>query len=318
MGKKVALPASQTVQTSSSSTASTPPYTTRTIDAEDRLLSKNVENASGLHTQAGVLHSTLPLSSVQFTSRGQQTAMPPPPLPSVPTSTYSATWAANATPTELFLASLQLRTILFLAPEKKPTSLAAWCDVHRIRLIHLGLGALADEGHRTSEAVATGTQGVTRARGASILNSARLATSHREGTFGVANDTHRKIRVPQTWWELHSATANANPSDRMSLERIAKESLELMLDRSNLPCLVCDMTGVNETGIVVGCLRRMQRFNFASIRLEYRSWAGSRSRASHERFIEVRKLMHSNSAEFMTDKRPSTDVRYRPCMHADA
>ena len=41
--------------------------------------------------------------------------------------------------------------------------------------------------------------------------------------------------------------------------------------------------------MVIGCLRRLQRRNFASICAEYRTIAGKRARAANERFIEVRR-----------------------------
>jgi Tyrosine phosphatase family len=163
------------------------------------------------------------------------------------------------TPTEAFLSSLQLRMVLLLAPEKMPFALAAWCSMHNIKLVHLGLGALADSFKANYD----------QSGSTSFIGSSKPVegeTSTRERT---TNGLH-----------AHSA------ADMMSLERIAKESLELLLNKSNLPCLVCDMSGVNETGIVVACLRRLQRYNFASIRLEYRSFAGNRARSSHERFIE--------------------------------
>jgi len=59
------------------------------------------------------------------------------------------------------------------------------------------------------------------------------------------------------------------------------------LDRTNHPVLIMDTSGIQETGVLVGCLRRMQRWDFASILVEYRSFAGARSRVVNERFIEM-------------------------------
>lgn len=72
------------------------------------------------------------------------------------------------------------------------------------------------------------------------------------------------------------------------LESIVKDSLEILLDARNYPVLVLDTSGIFETGTLIGCLRKMQGWNFASILVEYRSFAGSRSRSANERFIEVR------------------------------
>ena len=132
--------------------------------------------------------------------------------------------------------------------------------MHNIKLVHLGLGALADSFKANYD----------QSGSTNLIGSSK----------SIEGETNTRERITNG---LHAHSS----ADMMSLERIAKESLELLLNKSNLPCLVCDMTGVNEAGIVVACLRRLQRYNFASIRLEYRSFAGSRARSSHERFIEA-------------------------------
>jgi hypothetical protein len=188
----------------------------------------------------------------------------------------------TATPTESFLSSLQLKTILLFAPEKRPPPLHSWCENNNVQLIHLGLGALTNVVDLTVE------RGDSEARG-------------EKGYSPIST---------QPSLETYSSFPD---SGILSLERTVKDSLEILLHQSRLPCLICDTSGVNETGVVVGCLRRMQRRNFASIRYEvsqravssvqsdgstlltlaryiqYHAFAGSRSRSSHERFIEVNK-----------------------------
>ena len=47
----------------------------------------------------------------------------------------------SAQPTELnfpFLEKLQLRSVIYLAPDELPAPLLTWLDDQRIRLIHLG------------------------------------------------------------------------------------------------------------------------------------------------------------------------------------
>ncbi|KAK0540078.1 hypothetical protein OC842_000652 [Tilletia horrida] len=70
-------------------------------------------------------------------------------------------------------------------------------------------------------------------------------------------------------------------------ERMVKDGLEIILDKKNHPVMIMDTSGIQETGVLVGCLRRMQRWDFASILVEYRSFAGTRSRTVNERFIEM-------------------------------
>lgn len=143
--------------------------------------------------------------------------------------------AAAMTPTESFVSSLQLKTILLLAPEKKPGPLAAWCSNHNVQLIHLGLGALADLGETGGE---------------------------------ESNQARERMHPSLSLQKSFETYASLPDSGILSMERIVKDSLEIILHRARLPCLICDTSGVNETGVVVGCLRRMQRRSFASIRVE--------------------------------------------------
>ncbi len=87
--------------------------------------------------------------------------------------------------------------------------------------------------------------------------------------------------------ELSPFVSPAAISRSIISERTIKRALHEVLDVSNQPIAICDPSGMQESGVLVGCLRRLQRWNFASILVEYRSFAGSRSRAAHERFIET-------------------------------
>lgn len=149
--------------------------------------------------------------------------------------------ASNASPTEAFLSSLQLRTILFLAPEKKPISLAAWSATHQVRLVHLGLGALADSDDVLGAGMTPQAAGATCSTAVNAAGGAVRAHAYGRGTNAgsLGKDvSHPDGRASQAFWEPHGGTAS---TDMMSLERIAKESLEILLDRANLPCLICDM-----------------------------------------------------------------------------
>lgn len=163
-------------------------------------------------------------SSASGSANGSQATLATPPNPS--------------TPSESFLSSLQLKTIVLLAPEKKPRPLAMWCLSNHVQLIHLGLGALADKDERSMENSESNNSSVDRLHPSLSLEKSLES-------YGGFPD-----------------------SGILSLERIVKDSLEILLYRSKLPCLVCDTSGVNEAGVVVGCLRRMQRRSFASIRYE--------------------------------------------------
>lgn len=68
---------------------------------------------------------------------------------------------------------------------------------------------------------------------------------------------------------------------------VVKASLELVLRADVHPLLICDTSGVQRVGVVVGCLRRLQWWNLNSIVNEYRSFAGDKTRHVHEQMIEL-------------------------------
>lgn len=69
--------------------------------------------------------------------------------------------------------------------------------------------------------------------------------------------------------------SNINPWDLLD-ERTIKNALELMCNKENYPLLVCCGMGRHRTGAVIGCLRRLQGWNLASVSEEYRRFAGAR------------------------------------------
>lgn len=63
-------------------------------------------------------------------------------------------------------------------------------------------------------------------------------------------------------------------------------SLRIVLDQSKYPLLVACNLGRHHTGTVVGCMRKLQRWNLTSILEEYRRYAGTKARLLNEQFIE--------------------------------
>ncbi|WWC70878.1 uncharacterized protein I206_104830 [Kwoniella pini CBS 10737] len=71
-------------------------------------------------------------------------------------------------------------------------------------------------------------------------------------------------------------------------DEVIKTALEkYVLDTRSHPVLLIDPIGVHQTGCLVGALRIMQNWNFASILVEYRSHAGSKHRYADEQYIEL-------------------------------
>ncbi|CAG8585919.1 6468_t:CDS:2 [Cetraspora pellucida] len=62
-------------------------------------------------------------------------------------------------------------------------------------------------------------------------------------------------------------------------EELIKDGLEMVLDTENYPMLVMCTSGIHETGTFIGCLRKLQNWNFTSIMVE--------ARYVNEQFIEL-------------------------------
>jgi len=70
-------------------------------------------------------------------------------------------------------------------------------------------------------------------------------------------------------------------------EELIKEALQIVLDVTKHPILIACTSGIHQTGTLVGCLRRLQRWSLNSIVDEYRSFAGLKARYVNEQFIEL-------------------------------
>lgn len=88
--------------------------------------------------------------------------------------------------------------------------------------------------------------------------------------------------------QLHHLGMNtsSNAWDPIS-EEVVLEALELILDPKNYPLSVMCNLGRHRTGTVIGCLRKLQKWNLTSIFEEYRRYAGPKVRILNEQFIEL-------------------------------
>ncbi|OAV92462.1 hypothetical protein PTTG_27614 [Puccinia triticina 1-1 BBBD Race 1] len=84
-----------------------------------------------------------------------------------------------------------------------------------------------------------------------------------------------------------------------SLDAVTEEAvthaLQLILNPSIYPLMIMCGGGSHRTGTVVGCLRKLQGWNLASIFEEYRRYAGAQHHIMNEQFIEfynVTRLAH--------------------------
>eukprot|EP00741_Cyanophora_paradoxa_P001038 tig00000455_g1000.t1 len=79
---------------------------------------------------------------------------------------------------------------------------------------------------------------------------------------------------------------HSNPWKPIS-EQVVLEALDLILDPKNYPLMVMCNLGRHRTGTLIGCLRKLQRWNLTAIFEEYRRYAGSKVRLSNEQFVEL-------------------------------
>lgn len=77
------------------------------------------------------------------------------------------------------------------------------------------------------------------------------------------------------FYNLGFTNGSGNSWDGLSEESI-KQALEIIVDKRNYPLLICCGMGRHRTGTVVGCLRKLQGWNLASVSEEYRRFTGNR------------------------------------------
>lgn len=84
-----------------------------------------------------------------------------------------------------------------------------------------------------------------------------------------------------------NSTPGGSGAWQLISEAIVLDALQLVLDDSNYPVHIMCHLGRHRTGTVVGCLRKVQRWNLASIFSEYRRHAGNKARHLNDQFIEL-------------------------------
>lgn len=70
-------------------------------------------------------------------------------------------------------------------------------------------------------------------------------------------------------------------------EEIVLQALHLLVQPSTFPVLVMCNLGRHRTGTVVGCFRKLQRWNLSAILEEYRRYAGPKVRVMNEQVCAI-------------------------------
>mmetsp|Transcript_18974 Transcript_18974/g.32868 ORF Transcript_18974/g.32868 Transcript_18974/m.32868 type:complete len:173 (+) Transcript_18974:93-611(+) len=91
----------------------------------------------------------------------------------------------------------------------------------------------------------------------------------------------QEIELLPLAWE-----SNKSPWKPVS-EEVVLTALDYILDPSNYPLHIMCNLGRHRTGTIVGCLRKLQRWNLTAVFEEYRRYAGPKVRLLTEQFIEL-------------------------------
>ncbi|KAG0220624.1 tyrosine phosphatase family-domain-containing protein [Mortierella sp. GBAus27b] len=170
-----------------------------------------------------------------------------------------------------FIRSLNLKTAILLTPELPSRAMSNFFEENQIRLVDLALGSWKNNTNNSNNTAAaantsTTTDGTTATEAGGTTSSS--------STTAIATSSIPAAPFQTSWWKPLS-------------EELIKEGLEMVLDAKNYPIIVMDTSGIHEIGTFMGCLRRLQHWNFSSIIVEYRAYAGNKARYVNEQFIEL-------------------------------
>lgn len=68
---------------------------------------------------------------------------------------------------------------------------------------------------------------------------------------------------------------------------LIKEALDMALEQASQPCLIMCTSGSHQTGVVVGCLRKLMGWTYSSLVDEFRRFAGPKASYVALQFIET-------------------------------
>ncbi|KAG9324243.1 hypothetical protein KVV02_002190 [Mortierella alpina] len=187
-----------------------------------------------------------------------------------------------------FIRSLNIKTAILLTPELPSRAMSNFFEENQIRLVDLALGSWKNNSGNSNNTSNTTTEGQGGQGGSGESGSASGggagtgAGGGGGGGGGTAGSSSYAVTTPSipaapfqtSWWKPLS-------------EELIKDGLEMVLDAKNYPIIVMDTSGIHEIGTFMGCLRRLQHWNFSSIIVEYRAYAGNKARYVNEQFIEL-------------------------------
>ena len=70
-------------------------------------------------------------------------------------------------------------------------------------------------------------------------------------------------------------------------EEVVLRAMRELVNSAKYPLMVVDIYGKHRTGVLLACIRKVQRWSLASIFEEYRRYASGKRRLQNEQFIEL-------------------------------
>mmetsp|Transcript_31852 Transcript_31852/g.71689 ORF Transcript_31852/g.71689 Transcript_31852/m.71689 type:complete len:211 (+) Transcript_31852:294-926(+) len=87
--------------------------------------------------------------------------------------------------------------------------------------------------------------------------------------------------------QLALGSLSATKSSQPMSEELVLRALHVVVDASKYPLMVVDLLGKHRSGVLLACLRKLQRWNLTSVFEEYRRFASGKRRLQNEQFIEL-------------------------------
>ncbi|KAF8927510.1 tyrosine phosphatase family-domain-containing protein [Dissophora ornata] len=171
-----------------------------------------------------------------------------------------------------FIRSLNLKTAILLTPELPSRAMSTFFEENQIRLIDLALGSWKNNSNNQASNSNTNTADGQSGASQGLNESGTVSSVGNSLTLTTPSIPAAPFQT--SWWKPMS-------------EELIKDGLEMILDANNYPIIVMDTSGIHEIGTFMGCLRRLQHWNFSSIIVEYRAYAGNKARYVNEQFIEL-------------------------------
>lgn len=152
-----------------------------------------------------------------------------------------------------FLSTLRLKTLIYLSPSLLPTALLKLANDFDLNLVQWDLSRGRIWRRRQNK---------------DVLEAERIALNSFVGMTTGGKDSHSASTQHHQPHEAADQLYDETDLSGLDLRGMCKATVELMLNRHCGGVMICDPSGLSETSLVVGCLRRMMRWNFASVCLE--------------------------------------------------